>query len=205
MEAVDTVEALQVATTAMVGVIAIMAGAAEDMGPREEATNLDHVGDMAEDMAVVADIATIHQDTKKEDHPRMVAEAMAGIHMVVDTLSHVAATVVVVIAAGEGATVAEGAGTLMRGTATTAATTDLPGIPTEDRRLMIAMHRAAAAVVAATAADLLAATLPEDRGFACRAPRHALNSSQHGIAGRLHVLLVQITISTAQHRFNNAI
>jgi hypothetical protein len=30
--------------------------------------------------------------------------------MVVDTLSHVAATVVVVIAAGEGATVAEGAG-----------------------------------------------------------------------------------------------
>lgn len=173
MEAVDTVEALQVATTAMVGVIAIMAGAAEDMGPREEATNLDHVGDMAEDMAVVADIATIHQDTKKEDHPRMVAEAMAG--------------------------------TLMRGTATTAATTDLPGIPTEDRRLMIAMHRAAAAVVAATAADLLAATLPEDRGFACRAPRHALNSVQHGFAGRLHVLLVQITISTAQHRFNNAI
>jgi hypothetical protein len=50
MEAVDTVEALQVATTAMVGVIAIMAGAAEDMGPREEATNLDHVGDMAEDV-----------------------------------------------------------------------------------------------------------------------------------------------------------
>jgi hypothetical protein len=40
-------------------------------------------------MAVVADIATIHQDTKKEDHPRMVAEAMAGEALMV-ILQHLA-------------------------------------------------------------------------------------------------------------------